>query len=142
MSCSAVVDMVVINPTEEKASLIAMVLQEAGWTTTCGDSWEFKQHPAELAAFLTRHDPRVVIWNIGWPYRENWFEFKAVQDLPCARDRQFVLTSTDRPWLTGISESTATATSAEAAANIPLILGDPFGMDDLMDVVRVAWAAA
>jgi CheY-like chemotaxis protein len=47
----------------------------------------------DVAAFVTQHDPDVIVYDIGPPYRDSWALFEKLRTLPEMRDRRFVITS-------------------------------------------------
>jgi hypothetical protein len=90
---SPLVDLAVVNDETATAHAIAQVLACAGWTTAIRTVRDFQRGRIDRSAFLRWHEPRVVIWDIGYPYDEHWAYFAATQALPAARGRAFILTS-------------------------------------------------
>src|SRR5688500_13987802 len=87
------VDVAVIDTSEEAADLLEATLRTRGWTTARAYVVDFKRHRADVSAFLTEHDPQVVLWDVALPYEENWEYLQEIQRLPAARGRAFILTS-------------------------------------------------
>jgi CheY-like chemotaxis protein len=124
------VDVAVINTSEELAELLELVLREEGWTTARGYIVDFKRERQDLAAFLATHDPRVLVWDIAIPYVENWAYYQTAQQLPAAAGRRFILTTTNVLALEQLVGGTA-ATE---------IIGKPFDLQQLCDSVKQALA--
>jgi DNA-binding response OmpR family regulator len=127
-----VVDIAVINTSEELAEILEVVLQAEGWTTARGYTLDFKRGRQELAAFFASHDPRVVVWDVAVPYEENWHYCQQAQQLPAAQGRRFVLTTTN-----------AHALARLVGAQVPAmeILGKPFDLAQLHAAVAQALSA-
>jgi DNA-binding response OmpR family regulator len=132
------VDIAVINSSEETAEAMQNALEFAGWSTTRGFIVDFKRGRADVESFLTVHDPRAVVWDIGIPYEENWAYYQAVRKIPCTEGRGFVVTSTNVPVLVKL---VGAGTLAELTGNAGVveILGKPFDLDELTAAVRRVW---
>jgi DNA-binding response OmpR family regulator len=126
------VDVAVINSSEELAELLEFVLQEADMTTTQGFTIDFKRGRQDLSAFFEAHDPQVVVWDVAIPYEENWEYAQAMQALPAALGRTFILTTTNER---ALRQLTGEAAACE-------IIGKPFDLDHLTQQVRSALEAA
>src|SRR4051812_14157208 len=122
------VDVAVVNTSEEIAEALEYILQEADWTTVRSYSVDFKRQREDLTAFLERHNPRVIVWDIAILYRENWEYFQTVRQLPAAKDRRFVLTTTNIDALESIVGHT------EAIE----LVGKPYDLDTIVEAVRRA----
>ncbi len=123
------VDVAVINSSEEMAELVELVLQSEGLSTARGYTLDFKRGRQDLSAFLEQHDPRVIIWDIAIPYEENWNFCQQVQRLPAAVERQFVLTTTNVDVLHRLLGPDVAAQE---------IVGKPFDLEQLISAVRKA----
>jgi CheY-like chemotaxis protein len=134
------VDVVVLNSSEETAQAIESALQFAGWSTTHGFVVDFKRNRMDFTSFITKHDPRVIVWDIAIPYAENWTYYQTVRTLPCTTGRGFVLTCTN---VRVLAELVGTGSIADLAADggVLEIVGKPFDLDQLTDAVREVWTA-
>jgi DNA-binding NtrC family response regulator len=120
------VQVAVINTSEDTLRVVQQWLELEGLTTVGGYVTDFRQGRASLRAFLTEHDPQVIIWDLAIPYAENWAYWLQVRDLPEMDSRRFVITTTNER---AISELVGTIPVYE-------IVGKPFDLDRLAAVVR------
>jgi CheY-like chemotaxis protein len=126
------VDVAVVNTSEETAEVIEMTLQSEGWTTARGYTVDFKRGRKDLRAFLTEHDPRSIVWDIALPYQENWEYFLNVRTLPEAEERPFVLTTTNSRILKELV----------GEVQVLEIVDKPFSLNELIAAVRRALEGA
>ena len=122
------VDVAVINTSEETAEVIEMTLQSEGWTTARGFTVDFKRGRKDLSAFLAEHDPNVIVWDVALPYQQNWEYFQQVSKLPEAEERPVVLTTTNSHVLREIIGDVA----------VLEIVDKPFSLNELISAVRRA----
>jgi DNA-binding response OmpR family regulator len=125
---ASVVDVAVINTSEEIAQALEWALQDEGWTTARAFTLDFKAGRQDLAAFLRQHDPRAIVWDIAIPYEENWAFCQQAQQLPETQGLPFVLTATNQAALEGLVGPTNTLE----------IIGKPFDLQRMIDAVRRA----
>jgi DNA-binding response OmpR family regulator len=126
------VDLAVLNTSEEVAEAIEAALRAEGWSTAAGYTIDFKRGRADLTAFLREHDPRVVVWDIAFPYAENWAFYQEAHALPAMQGRRIVLTTVNQRALERV---------AGEAAFLEL-LDRPVSFDALRATVRAALAAS
>ena len=86
----------VINTSDDIVTLLRQVLDDEGYRSVSAHIPDIKQGREDLVAFLEEHDPRVIIYDIGPPYEENWTFFRLIQDLDAVKGRRFVVTSTNK----------------------------------------------
>jgi CheY-like chemotaxis protein len=134
------VDIAVIDGSEALRTVMEEVLQGEGWSTVAGSTVDFKRGRRDLATFLSMHDPQVIVWDIAPPYAENWAYYQTVRTLPSAKERPFILTSTNVPVLTQLL---GRGPLGELTAGGRLeILGKPFELERLTAAVHRATAVA
>ncbi len=121
------VDVAVINTSEEMAELLELVFQSEGLSTARGYTLDFKRGREDLSSFFEKHDPRVVVWDVAIPYEENWLFCQQAQQLPAAEERHFVLTTTN-----------VDALHQLVGSNVPAqeILGKPIDLEQLVTMVK------
>ena len=114
----------VVDPSEDIAELLRIVLEGEGLRTVI-----VRHARPNLATFLSAYDPPVVVWDVAFPYAENWASFRRVCDSVAGRGRRFVVTTTDPGCLSSfVGEPTA----------IEEIVRKPFGVDAIVAAVRRA----
>jgi CheY-like chemotaxis protein len=122
------VDVAVINTSEETAEVMEMALEAEGWSTARGYCIDFKRSRKDLSEFLAQHDPTVIVWDIALPYEENWEYFKTVRKLPAMEERPVVLTTTNSRIV------------RELVGEVPILelVDKPFSLNELTSAVRRA----
>ena len=124
-----VVDVAVVNTSEELADLLEEVMRSEGWSTARGYTLDFKRGRKDVRAFFREHDPRVIVWDIAIPYDENWNLCQEIQRLPEAEERQFILTTTNIDVLQRLIGQEIPARE---------LIGKPFDLEELCTAVRQA----
>jgi CheY-like chemotaxis protein len=75
--------------------LLSNFLESAGFTVVAVLINDVRDGRCDVSALMARHDPSVVVYDIGPPYRVNWTMFERLRETPAVRDRRFVVTSAD-----------------------------------------------
>jgi DNA-binding response OmpR family regulator len=123
------VDVAVINTSEELAELLESVLASEGWSTARGYTLDFKRNRQDITAFLEEYDPSVILWDVAIPYEDNWAYLQEVQRLSAAQGRRFVLTTTNAEVLQRLVGHEVPALE---------IVGKPFDLDQICTAVEQA----
>ena len=126
------VDVAVVNSSIEVVKAIEFVLQAEGWTTVGALTQDFTEGREDLAAFLSRFDPAVIVWDIPHPYGEHWSFFQTVRHRLEAAGRPVVLTTTDERALRELVGPTGALE----------IVSKPFALEPLTAAVANAMRAA
>lgn len=127
------VDVAILNTTEDTVALLCEIVADEGWSATGDFIVEFRRGRQDVNAFFQKHQPKVVIYDLAIPYKENW-QFLVERVVPASglSHGQFVLTTTNK----GVLEQIVGQTPA-----IELI-GKPFDIDEIIQAVRRAVALA
>jgi CheY-like chemotaxis protein len=118
----------IVNTSEEVAGLLVQVMQGEGFETVVAYVPDLKRRTPDPHAFLTEHEPAVVLWDIAIPYVENWTFFEQVARSAAAQGRRFVLTTTNKRAL----EELVGPTPAHE------LIGRPFDLQDIITAVHRA----
>jgi CheY-like chemotaxis protein len=118
----------VINTSEEVARLMQVVLEDEGFRAVVAYVVAFRTGREDLGAFLRRHDPAVVVWDLAIPYAENWQYLQTLMDADTFAGRGLVLTTTNKRALEALVGRTATHE----------VVGKPFDLEELVQAVRRA----
>ena len=116
----------IINSNEDIVEAIRLILGDAGFVTVGAHLVDFKKGRQDLVAFLQEHNPKVIVVDIAPPYEENWNFFQLMKDSQAAKDRQFVLTTTNKKILEDLVGETV---------SIELV-GKPFDLDEIVKAVQ------
>ena len=122
----------VVDTSEELTQILSWVAEDAGGQPVVTYVPDLKRGEPDPAVFLQDHDPRVLLWDIGLPYAENWAFFHAVCTSPAGQGRTYILTTTNK----GALEDLVGPTSAHE------VVGKPFDIDELITTVQQALPAA
>jgi len=120
------VQVAVIHTSEDTLRVLQQWLELEGIVSVGGYVTDFRQGRGSLRAFLSEHDPQVIIWDLSIPYAENWAYWLQVRDLPEMAGRQYVITTTNER---AVAELVGTNPAYE-------IVGKPFDLERLAEVVR------
>ena len=116
----------IINSNEDIVEAIRLILGDAGFVTVGAHLVDFKKGRQDLVAFLQEHNPKVIVVDIAPPYEENWNFFQLMKDSQAAKDRHFVLTTTNKKILEDLVGETV---------SIELV-GKPFDLDEIVKAVQ------
>ena len=62
----------VFNSSSDTVDLLRRVLEQGGLQTVVGHIPEIKHGGLDLIAFIERHAPAVIVYDVSPPYEENW----------------------------------------------------------------------
>jgi DNA-binding response OmpR family regulator len=119
----------VFNASEDTVAFVGLFFERKGFHVV-SQSWPaFDPLRAEIAdAFLSQHCVDVVIFDVSFPYQENWQHFVDFKKLLDARKVPVVLTTTNQRALSDLVRSTHALE----------IVGKPYDLDQLAMAVRTA----
>ncbi len=119
----------VFNASEDTVEMLTVFFRQLGFEAV-GEAWPAQTPlPFDAArAFVARHRPHVIVFDVSFPYAQNWERFCEFRDADGMRDIPIVLTTTNKKALDEIVGATA-ATE---------IIGKPCDMDQLAAAVSRA----
>jgi CheY-like chemotaxis protein len=121
----------VFNASEEVVGMLRAALEAEGFHTISAHVPDIKRGQEDLLAFLEKHDPPVIIYDISLPYEENWTFLRLIMDLESAKGRQFVVTTTNKRALEELVGPTPTFE----------LVGKPYDLEQIIAAVRQALEA-
>lgn len=83
----------IINTNPDLVRLLRFNLERAGFVVFEVHIEQIRAGTADVAGFLEQHDPRVIVYDVAPPYRENWNFMEHLRNSPGFERRRFVLTS-------------------------------------------------
>ena len=119
----------VLNNDPDLINLLATWLETHGIRVVCASLTDFRRGHEDVAAFLLRHAPTVLLLDLGMPYGPNWDYLNALRLIPETAGVPIVVTTgnktaleravgvTDAIELSGTVENLGTLTRAILAAH-------------------------
>ena len=98
----------ICNSSSDVRALLKQALEEAGFRTVFGHVPEIKAGQHDFVAFIEEHQPRVIVYDVGPPYEENWTFLQLVRNTQVTRGIPFVLTTTNKRALDDLVGQTPT----------------------------------
>jgi CheY-like chemotaxis protein len=96
MCCPTLPVIGILNSSPALVRLLERACALEGYLTAAAVLSQFPGGALEVAAFLRRHDPRVVVYDLAPPYRANWDQLQQVRQFDQDDTRQFIVTTTNR----------------------------------------------
>jgi CheY-like chemotaxis protein len=62
----------VINSNEDTVEMLRLILEREGFNTATGHISDIKRGTIDFLEFMKQHDPAIVVYDVGHPYKENW----------------------------------------------------------------------
>ena len=120
----------VINTSPDTVEMLRTTLERAGFVVITGYTFDIRDGRLDIDAFLTKHQPRVVVYDVAPPYDQNWRLFQHLRGLESMRTRRFVITSTNPKHLEQL---------AGRDERIYEIVGRPLDLDAVVTAVKEAF---
>jgi DNA-binding NarL/FixJ family response regulator len=121
----------VVNSSEDTVEMLRHCLQQNGFSSiVTGPAHDFKSGREDFPAYVERHDPKVVVYDIAIPYEQNWTLLRRLLDTEVMRGRKMVLTTTNKRRL----EELVGPTEAHE------IVGKPYDVQQIVEAVKTAAA--
>jgi len=83
---------VLFNQTPDAVGPLAKLLESAGFDVVSAPIPEVRNGRCDANGIMERHDPAVIVYDIGPPYEANWQNFQVCR-ATSMRERRFVITS-------------------------------------------------
>lgn len=81
------------NSSLDAIKLVSGALEHAGFGVIGVPMHEVRDGTRDIPALIATHDPAVIVYDIGPPYRENWAMFERLRQLPAMQQRHIVITA-------------------------------------------------
>jgi DNA-binding response OmpR family regulator len=122
------------NASDDTVEMVERMLDAAGFHCLVGCHFaDLKKGRIEFDAYLSRHQPEVVIVDISPPYQENWRFFTGLRDSSAMNGRGLVLTTTNKARLDEVVGNDSKAFE---------IVGKPYDLDQITLAIQTALARA
>ena len=104
-------------------------LEAEGLPTVTALLAEIQDGTLDLVAFLEMHNPRVIVYDLPYPFERHWNILRLLKKIDAAKKRTWILTTTDKKALdaaVGVSDV------------IKIVFGEPYNLGEVVDAVRHA----
>jgi len=116
----------VFNASDDTIEMLKVLLSESGYRALDGGVDNVKSGETDFIAFLDRHQPDAIIWDIAPPYDRNWNFFKLIRALRPLERCALVLTTTHKDHLDALAQQDTGAIE---------IIGKPYDLQAIVDAV-------
>jgi CheY-like chemotaxis protein len=86
----------ILNNIEDLVRMFAEVLRGAGYDVVTAMLADARRGKQDLVAFLKEHDPRVVVYDVSFPYAINWTQLEGLRDRGALLGRGVLVTTPNR----------------------------------------------
>jgi DNA-binding response OmpR family regulator len=107
---------------------LARLLESAGFEVVSAPIPEVRDGRCDADGIMERHDPTVVVYDIGPPYEESWANFQVCR-ATTMRDRRFVITSANPERVERL---------AGRDERIYEVVDEPWDLDNIVHAVKEA----
>lgn len=118
----------IIHPCKDIARMLKLGIETGGFHVVTEDFNSVRDRRKSYCEFVGKYNPRIIIFDISFPYQQNWQLFQDLQDLPDSAGVGFVPTCVGKDLL-------EKSVGKEAVIGV---IGLPCGMDELIGEVRRA----
>jgi DNA-binding response OmpR family regulator len=119
---------VLFNANLDALAPLARLLESAGFEVVSAPIPEVRDGRCDADGIMERHDPTVVVYDIGPPYEESWANFQVCR-ATSMRDRRFVITSANPERVERL---------AGRDERIYEVVDEPWDLDNIVHAVKEA----
>jgi DNA-binding response OmpR family regulator len=118
----------VFNTSEDVTDLLRIAFELAGFVVVTAFTNLLRDGQVDLETFMRQHRPKIIVYDIGVPYEQNWQLFEHIRGAPACDGVTFVLTTTNVRHV------------RQLAGSEPLheIVGKPYDIDEIVNAVKQA----
>src|SRR5256712_12121893 len=119
----------IFNSRDEAIEAIRSALENDGFETVTARLAEIQNGTLDLGAVIKVHRPDVIVSDLPRPYQAHWNFLRLMKETTSLKDRMWILTTTDHE---------ALQAAVGASDVVEIIVGQPYGADDVVEAVHVA----
>jgi|SRR5690606_608763 len=90
---SSLPTVVIINTSEDYLDIMRLFLNAEGYVTVPLRITDIKTGQIDIVDVIQESNPRVIVYDIAFPYQENWLQFQNIVNLDINTGREFILTT-------------------------------------------------
>lgn len=119
----------IFNSRSDFIGALREALEADGFATVAAHLADIQSGALDLVAFIDLHDPQLIVYDLPRPYESHWNFLRLLKETDSLRGKTWVLTTTDK---------TALEAAVGASGVVEIIFGEPYGVADVVDAVRLA----
>jgi DNA-binding NarL/FixJ family response regulator len=119
----------VLNSRTDFIEALCAGLQADGFRTATAHLADIQSGALDLVAFVDLHDPDAIVYDLSHPYECHWNFLRLLKETDSLKGRTWVLTTIDKE---------ALEAAVGASDVVEIILGEPYGVADVVSAIRVA----
>ncbi len=119
----------ILNTNDDIVEILRFGIERAGLIAVSTHVDDVRRDHSNLEEFIREHEPSVIVFDVAPPYEVNWRYLSRLRESRFMAGRQWVITSTN------------VARARELGGgdnNVFEIVGKPYDIDKLVDVIREA----
>jgi len=120
----------IFNSRPDFIEALRVALEADGFTTACAHLADIQNGMLDLLAFVHRHKPELIIYDLPRPYESHWNFLRLLKETDSLKAATWVLTTTDKQ---------ALEAAVGASGVVEIIFGEPYGVTDVVTAVGKAF---
>jgi len=120
----------IFNSRPDFIEALRVALEKADFPTNTAHLADIQDGTLDLLAFVDRHKPELVVYDLPRPYERHWNFLKLLKETDSLKKATWVLTTTDKK---------ALEAAVGASGVVEIIFGEPYGVPDVVEAVRKAF---
>jgi DNA-binding NtrC family response regulator len=116
----------IFNSRPDFIQALTVALETEGFTTSSAHLADIQSGALDLVAFVRRHEPELVVYDLPRPYERHWNILQLLKDTHSLGSATWLLATTDKK---------ALEAAVGASGVVEIIFGEPYGVDDVVRAV-------
>ena len=119
----------VFNSSEDTIEFLKVALEEQGYAVSAAHVSELRKGQIDVLDFVRDHNPDVAIYDIAFPYEENWHFLRLLQTSDALKKLKWVIATTHKERLQELVGETG---------EVYEVVGKPYDVQQILAAVRTA----
>jgi DNA-binding response OmpR family regulator len=117
----------VLNSADDVIEMLRVALEDSGFAVVSAKLSEIQSGVMDLVAFVSAHRPAAIVYDLPRPYEANWNFLRLLRETAFLNRLGWVLTTLDKA---------AQEAAVGPASVVQIVLGKPYGLDEVVAAVR------
>ena len=117
----------VLNSADDVIEMLRVALEDSGFAVVSAKLSEIQSGVMDLVAFVRAHGPAAIVYDLPRPYEANWNFLRLLRETAFLNRLGWVLTTLDKA---------ALEAAVGPASVVQIVLGKPYGLDEVVAAVR------